>query len=334
MAFWRGHVRVGVGTVLVGSLAGLGYLAATPDGPHRAILLWAAVASLLSAPLVAALPHDRIVLHRNGALFYYGWNLGFCTLISGLAILDGGAGSPLVYFYPVNTIISSVAFSRRGALLMTACQISAYLATATAGGEMAPSALFAVAIAMVSVACLATAERLRSLLAQQEELAAQLNELVHLDALTGSLNHRSFHEHLDELTADAVAAETPLTLALVDLDEFAHLNDSFGHLTGDGVLRAVAETLRAASGETALVARFGGDEFAVLAPGVAGDARRQLVADLRAAIAEITHPLPVRASVGTAELLRGMTSGEQLFAEADRALTASRRDRRPVLEVR
>ena len=329
VSFWLGHTRVGVAMVILGSAAGVGYLMVTPQGPNRALLLWVAVASLLSGPLVAMLPHRRIVLHQRGALFYYAWNLSFCLLISILALLDGGSGSPLVYFYPVNTIISSVAFTRRGAALMTACQVSSYLATGYAGGAAPSRFLFATVIAMVSLSCVYTAERLRSLIEQQEGLAAQLNDLANLDGLTDCLNYRSFHERLADEVAVAQRDEAPLSLVLVDLDEFKQMNDAFGHLTGDAVLLAVSDALRAVVRDSDLVARFGGDEFAVLAPGAAGAAATSLVERVSQAITAISHPMPVRASVGYAERLRGMTA-EQLFQEADRALYAAKRRHRTV----
>jgi diguanylate cyclase (GGDEF)-like protein len=117
------------------------------------------------------------------------------------------------------------------------------------------------------------AERERAQRAEADALAekARVREVADTDPLTGLANRRAFLARL----ADAVAApgrSRALTLAMVDLDGFKPINDTFGHATGDAVLRAVGERLRAAGGAGSLAARMGGDEFALLVPSCASAA--------------------------------------------------------------
>jgi diguanylate cyclase len=84
------------------------------------------------------------------------------------------------------------------------------------------------------------------------------------DALTGLLNRRGLDERLQALTGAASAHGAPLSLVLADIDYFKRINDSYGHVFGDRVIRIVGEALRAAVKGRDIVARFGGEEFAVL----------------------------------------------------------------------
>lgn len=95
-------------------------------------------------------------------------------------------------------------------------------------------------------------------------------QLVHLashDPLTGLLNRREFNRRSEDAIAEAIVAGTGLSLLTLDLDRFKSINDVHGHADGDHVLQQVAEVLRSAFVEPAILARIGGDEFSVLLPG-------------------------------------------------------------------
>jgi diguanylate cyclase (GGDEF)-like protein len=154
------------------------------------------------------------------------------------------------------------------------------------------------------------------------------------DTLTGLGNRRAFDEILEIEIDRARSTGAPLTVALLDLDEFKGLNDDLGHLEGDNCLRRVAATLERAKRGGDHVFRWGGDEFAVILPGAnEGQAR--------AAIARIArlNP-PVRASDGraltfchgVARLEEDMTA-QELLARADLELLAAKRDRDSIEHV-
>jgi diguanylate cyclase (GGDEF)-like protein len=116
------------------------------------------------------------------------------------------------------------------------------------------------------------AERERAQAAEVRALAekARVREVADTDPLTGLANRRAFLARLEIVAAED--RSRPVTLAMVDLDGFKPINDTFGHATGDAVLLEVGERLRKAGGPGSLAARMGGDEFALLVPSCASPA--------------------------------------------------------------
>jgi diguanylate cyclase (GGDEF)-like protein len=147
-----------------------------------------------------------------------------------------------------------------------------------------------------------------------------LTEMATSDPLTGLANHRTFHERLKTEVARALRHGRPLSLAIVDLDQFKEINDNAGHGAGDKVLAAVAEELRRAARTEDVLARIGGDEFALLLPETSGIDALAFVERLRATIAaEPIHGYRVTLSAGISDITHA-TSAEQLFRFADGAL--------------
>ncbi|SCX56590.1 diguanylate cyclase (GGDEF) domain-containing protein [Klenkia marina] len=158
-----------------------------------------------------------------------------------------------------------------------------------------------------------------ALLVAVTAIALVTRRLVHeasrasLDPLTGLANRRGFDDALREL----VRPGTVLSAALLDLDDFKQVNDTGGHAAGDAVLRRVATLWGRALPAGAVLARHGGDEFALLLPGFDGARALALVDRLR-----VGHP-DIGMSCGVAE--RGpRETGAQLMRRADRALYAAK----------
>jgi diguanylate cyclase (GGDEF)-like protein/PAS domain S-box-containing protein len=141
------------------------------------------------------------------------------------------------------------------------------------------------------------------------------------DGLTGLRNLRSCQQRLDDGVARARRHRHPLTLALVDVDHFKDVNDGFGHIVGDRVLRAVAGALDGAGRDEDFAARIGGDEFALILDGTDAAAAMAVAEGVRERIAAISEPglPPVTVSIGLCGWSDGQTR-EDLQRCADDAL--------------
>jgi diguanylate cyclase (GGDEF)-like protein len=155
----------------------------------------------------------------------------------------------------------------------------------------------------------------------------ELNQRASHDGLTGLLNRRALEERVAEERANAEREGIPISLLLVDIDDFKDLNDSLGHGRGDAVLKEVAAALVLSTRGHDAVARIGGDEFAVLLPGAAEAAARTVAEGLRA---EVSRALRrendgVTVSVGYATAQPPLPLFDELHELADRAMYAGKR---------
>jgi diguanylate cyclase (GGDEF)-like protein len=111
-----------------------------------------------------------------------------------------------------------------------------------------------------------TVDSLQRRIAELEQNAAKMEELALTDELTGLPNRRAFHARLLEECRRARRYGRPLSLAMLDLDNFKRINDDFGHAKGDAALRTAGLTLASSIRSIDMAARIGGEEFAVLFP--------------------------------------------------------------------
>jgi diguanylate cyclase (GGDEF)-like protein len=146
------------------------------------------------------------------------------------------------------------------------------------------------------------------------------------DGLTKLYNHRFFQDALKREFARSQRHQSPLSLALLDIDHFKRFNDTYGHQQGDVVLQELARTLRGQVRNLDVVARYGGEEFAVIMPDAPVDVALRVAERLRAAVEGHpvegpTGPLSVTISLGVASVPHAeITAPAALIAAADRAL--------------
>lgn len=114
-----------------------------------------------------------------------------------------------------------------------------------------------------------------------EEQLRHMSELVREDPLTGSLNRRGLDDVFERETARADRRGTPLCVAVLDLDDFKRLNDTYGHIAGDGALKHLVQTVKNTLRSMDVIARFGGEEFLILLPETTVEAAAQTMTRLQ-----------------------------------------------------
>ncbi len=156
-------------------------------------------------------------------------------------------------------------------------------------------------------------------------LRHEMRELAHTDPLTNLFNRRALAEHLERQIANGVE-QRGFTVALIDLDGFKPVNDQYGHSVGDQLLIEVARRLQHACGENGIVARMGGDEFAIL---LSPESTISSSACADHMLAALVPPcvvdgqvIRIRASIGIATWPIDGEMAESLFEAADRQLYA------------
>ncbi|WPB82473.1 diguanylate cyclase [Archangium violaceum] len=170
--------------------------------------------------------------------------------------------------------------------------------------------------------------------AAQAVLRAQLYEAMErmatTDGMTGLYNNRTFQAKADEMLAHSRRYGRKCSLMLTDVDHFKSVNDTYGHLTGDQVLKGVARILREQARDTDIVARYGGEEFAILMPETDAKGAKIIAERIREAIkAEVFQtemgPLKVTLSLGIATAPDHGTDKLVLVEQADQCLYYAKR---------
>ena len=170
-----------------------------------------------------------------------------------------------------------------------------------------------------------------SIALENARLYEEARDLADRDPLTGFFNHRYFHERFGQEAVRSRRGHRPLSLLMLDLDDFKLVNDTFGHVLGDEVLRFTADLIRRTLRGSDVPARYGGDEFAILLPDASPDEAALTAERLTTAFAETAFStasglaVPIGISVGAATFpVDGRTAAE-LIAVADAGLYRMKR---------
>jgi diguanylate cyclase (GGDEF)-like protein len=172
--------------------------------------------------------------------------------------------------------------------------------------------------------------RIRSML-QKSKTYRKLEVEATVDEKTGLANYRVFYKRLREEWERSERYKLPLSVVMLDLDDFKQVNDTVGHLAGDRVLREFAVLVSGGARATDLAARYGGEEFAMILPHTDRTRAERVAERVRAAVYEFSFLEPdqplrltVSAGVATFDDTPEIASAEQLIAAADRALYAAK----------
>jgi two-component system cell cycle response regulator len=164
---------------------------------------------------------------------------------------------------------------------------------------------------------------------QNARMYEVVEEQATTDGLTGLVNHRTFQERFSAMLGRAERRSFAVSLLLTDIDHFKKVNDTYGHPTGDEVLRRVAAILKASARKIDIVARYGGEEFAIVLEGTDRAGARQLAERIRQEVAQQTFASPkgnfqATLSIGVAGYPDDAREKAEIIARADQSLYAAK----------
>jgi diguanylate cyclase (GGDEF)-like protein len=312
--------------------------------PSNSIMAWLASAAVVWAGSLWVLQHmigagSKLELHRNrvhwvAGLDGFAWGLLTWFLIGYDPVLDAVLMALLCGVTSINAqVYGTYVFAyylQIGILLGVSVLGLLHGGTRSALDYAAGLSVF---IALTAYYTRAISKRLlegirlqhaNALLAAQLRTALQKVELdAATDALTGHWNRRALDDLLKQQVELRTACDRPFSILMLDIDYFKNINDEFGHMVGDDVLRAFAQRLREFLRAGDFCARFGGEEFVVVLPDTPLNTALEVAERVRKGVAQFpllnTPRVQVTVSIGVATMARGQSISE-LFAEADAAV--------------
>lgn len=258
-----------------------------------------------------------------------------CVLLLEIGINLNGIGNSAVNHQPLPGLLLPVAssviwFGRWDFLVAMALCALGPLPLLLQLGDGVRTLQFAVYMAIsVSLATVLRAFMARTLL-EQFKLERLLRQRAETDGLTGVLLRNRFLELGREALQEAHGQQQPVAMLFLDADHFKRINDDYGHAAGDAALVALAARLRTQGRKDDLIGRIGGEEFAMLLPGVDHVQALARAEQLRLAVRASHHPGGnLSASIGVASCAAGCSGSiESLLARADQAMRQAKSDGR------
>lgn len=172
---------------------------------------------------------------------------------------------------------------------------------------------------------------LRDKLQSEEELNVQkmmMEKLIMEDALTGVYNHKAFHQCMEQALMKSESEHLSFHLALIDIDNFKHVNDTYGHAVGDVVIRSIAQMLIQLLQDDDIISRYGGEEYAVIMMNRDTDTIKAQLESIRMEIEAVQYPemnnKQVTVSIGLHPHVHG-EGKEHTFKQADAALYTAKK---------
>ena len=325
---WLREMYVGTLGFMGGGSAGLYYVFRTwNSGPNRVWIAFIGVFTIGQAIVVWFSRRHFVTTTQRRRLFITG-NVMSYVLIAAASALDGGIGSPITLIWVLPTINLLMGYSRAAILFCGSICLGLYLLVAWLTPGSLDIATFTmqivvlvIAVFMVLLGAVAREEREAVLIAVRN----QLSLLATTDSLTGCINQQAFAHIAATEVARAARHRHDISMLALDVDRFKSINDEYGHLMGDDVLRQLGAALRASVRSTDIVARVGGDELLVLCPETSVSAAIELAERMQSTARQSRMPVKVTLSVGICTLRPKTPDPEQLREYADQALYEAKR---------
>lgn len=324
--FWHAHIALGFAILAGEAAAAVGYFVATPQGPSRptlqvigAVVAGCAVLGLLLSRRLSRSSRREQLVAVNA--------LASTTALAVCAHLDGGLESPLLYLSVLPVIFLALVASPKIVSVSGAAAIASVAVVGLSDPDIRiPQESLLMLVAVVSgtvvLAIGASIHRARLHAAN----TALMNELLRrgqTDELTGCSNYRAFQQRLADEIDRSMRYGRWLSLIVCDIDQFRAYNDRYGHDRGDETLAAVGAHLQSCARSSDIVARIGGDEFAILLPETGIEEANSVAQRITAGAAE--DPALPTLSAGVACLRADQPTGRRLFRDADQAMYAAKR---------
>jgi len=334
--FWLRHMRIGFGVFLGETVLVMLYLVTSSYGTHR-LLLEGIVASWFVFATAGLLAAPRLASARWRVTFSASWTIASALAVGIAASLNGGADSPLLFllFLPIG--FAGLAYTPA---VTTACGLSA-LGSMGVVDLTDPKINISLEVALVlasvmvgaTVLSIAASINRTNREARERLLSDQVAVLAATDGLTRCAVHRVFHRRLEEEIGRSLRTRQPLSLLMIDVDDFKAVNDNYGHIVGDHVLAAIGLVLRTQTRSFEMVGRLGGDEFAVLLPDTEPSAAAIVAERLRDESSKAVE-VPVTLSIGVSCIDITAPTAERMLDDADFALYQVKHEGRDGVAVR
>jgi diguanylate cyclase (GGDEF)-like protein len=297
---------------------------------HTTVSIFACLGAVVSITGLAGWNEVAFSLSHYMALI-----LPVAVIVCAVARLAQGFRSALYYLIGWSMLaLSGIIFSLMG---LKALPVNFFTVNVVSFGMAVQSVLLAMALS----------DRFKSLAAESEKIAAieaRYRELNYTDMLTGLNNRRYFMLELEKALSRAREAPAPVSMLILDIDDFKRFNDGVGRTAGDEVLIAAADVLKRCTRDGDTLCRFGGDEFAVIVAGIASKSAMAVAERIRARFAaesvravptagletavdvdpETTTDWELTLSIGIAEF-DGKESSEAFVERAERTLREAKR---------